>query len=667
MKFIRYGKLIMSSISVLAVLSAITALVLFSEDVNLQPKSLTAGGSDVVVNSDGPCPVKAAGVGNNFCSGGPILVVTSKSNPFTLYYTEILRAEGFNEFETSDISSISSELLASHEIVILGEMPLTGHQVAILSEWVKGGGRLIAMRPDKKLAGLLGLSDLSSTTRDGYLKVDTSSGPGAGIVKKTIQYHGTADFYDLNGASIIAFLCSDAVTKTFSPAVTLNRVGTRGGRAAAFVYDLARSVVYTRQGNPAWSGQERDGLPPVRSNDLFCGGASFDPQPSWLDPKKVAIPQADEQQRLLANLIIRMTFDKKPLPRFWYFPRGLAAVVVMTGDDHGKGGTGGRFDSYIAMSPPGCSVENWECIRSTSYVYPDTPLKSEQASAYNAAGFELALHVNTDCSGWTRSSLEEAFSGQLADWSGHFSGLPPPVTSRTHCIAWSDYATQPLVELAHGIRLDLNYYYWPPPWAGNRPGLFTGSGMPMRFADPRGNIIDVYQAATQMTDESGQAYPFTVDTLLDRAIGPEGYYGAFVANMHTDNAVSRGSDAIVRSAMKRGIPVVSARQMLKWLDGRNDSKFKSISWKHFALSFSVEEARGANGLVAMAPEMQGREVIDVIRNGNPTPYKFAKIKGIRYAVFNAVNGNYKVQYAPGPSTSGFSRFTPRPAHRVASR
>ena len=70
--------------------------------------------------------------------------------------------------------------------------------------------------------------------------------------------------------------------------------------------------------------------------------------------------------------------------------------------------------------------------------------------------------------------------------------------------------------------------------------MFTGSGMPMRFADLDGTMIDVYQAATQMTDESGQTYPFTIDTLLDRALGPEGYYGVFTANMHTDNATSAG-------------------------------------------------------------------------------------------------------------------------------
>ena len=93
------------------------------------------------------------------------------------------------------------------------------------------------------------------------------------------------------------------------------------------------------------------------------------------------------------------------------------------------------------------------------------------------------------------------------------------------------------MELENGIRLDTNYYYWPPTWVKDRPGMFTGSGMPMRFADLDGSMIDVYQAATQMTDESGQTYPFTIDTLLDRALGPEGYYGVFTANMHTDDPI----------------------------------------------------------------------------------------------------------------------------------
>ena len=69
--------------------------------------------------------------------------------------------------------------------------------------------------------------------------------------------------------------------------------------------------------------------------------------------------------------------------------------------------------------------------------------------------------------------------------------------------------------------------------------MFTGSGMPMRFADIDGTMIDVYQATTQMTDESGQTFPSTIDTLLDNALGAEGYYGVFTANMHTDTVGAR--------------------------------------------------------------------------------------------------------------------------------
>jgi hypothetical protein len=161
------------------------------------------------------------------------------------------------------------------------------------------------------------------------------------------------------------------------------------GRAAAFAYDLATSVVQTRQGNPAWAAQERDGFSPIRSDDKFYGNRAGDSQPDWIDLAKVAIPQADEQQRWLANLILTMNASRKPLPRFWYFPNGKKAVVIMTGDDHGNGGTAGRFDQFKAVSPVGCSVANWECVRGTSYMYTNTPISDAQAAQYNADGFEI--------------------------------------------------------------------------------------------------------------------------------------------------------------------------------------------------------------------------------------------------------------------------------------
>jgi hypothetical protein len=241
------------------------------------------------------------------------------------------------------------------------------------------------MRPDKQLAGLLGLTDANATLGEAYMRVDATAPPGTGITSVTMQYHGTADRYTLSGATAVATLYSNATTATANPAVTLRAVGSNGGHAAAFTYDLARSVVYTRQGNPAWAGQERDGVAGIRPDDLFYGARAGDVQPDWVDTSKIAIPQADEQQRLLVNLITLMERDRLPLPRFWYLPRGEQAVVVMSGDDHSPtqapGGTASHFDRFKQLSPAGCSVANWECIRGTSYVYPNSVLTTGQTAS----------------------------------------------------------------------------------------------------------------------------------------------------------------------------------------------------------------------------------------------------------------------------------------------
>ena len=253
-------------------------------------------------------------------------------------------------------------------------MSLTQAQADMLSAWVTSGGNLIAMRPDKKLASLLGLIDAGSTLDNGYLLIDTSVSPGNGIVGQTMQFHGTADRYTLSGATGIATLYSNASTATLNPAVTLQSVGTLGGQAAAFTYDLAKSISYTRQGNPAWATQDRDitipnMVPLIRSDDKFYGDGPGDPQPDWIDFTKISIPQGDEQQRLLVNLILEMNRDKKPLPRFWYFPSGFKAAVIMTGDDHANNGTEGRFNSFITASPGGCiCAELGMCARYFLYV-----------------------------------------------------------------------------------------------------------------------------------------------------------------------------------------------------------------------------------------------------------------------------------------------------------
>jgi hypothetical protein len=582
--------------------------------------------------------------------GGPILVVTDPGDPFGRYYAEILAAEGLNAFDVRDVGQVSQATLEASSVVVLAARAPSAAQVEMLSSWVVGGGNLVAMRPTAALAGLLGLGSDTGDLDNGYIQADTGSGPGAGITAQAMQFHDRADRWTLAGATRQAELLATAATPTGHPAVTLRSVGSAGGQAAAFTYDLARSVVQTRQGNPAWAGQKRDGQPgPIRSDDLFF--------PDWVDLGRVALPQADEQQRLLANLITQMSIDRLPIPRLWYFPRGEQALVVLTGDDHTANGTVEHFSRFLGLSPAGCSVADWGCVRSTAYIYDNSNMSDATIAAYRTQGFEVTPHLTTNCENYTAASLQLAWEQQLASFGARWPSLGSPRTNRTHCVAWSDWSSQPKVERTFGVRLDTNYYYWPPQWVQDRPGMFTGSGIPMRFADLDGSPIDVYQAATQLTDEAGITIPSHITSLLDGALGPNGYYGAFTVNMHTDQIFSPDNAAtVVAAAQARGVPVISAAQLLDWLDGRNNSSFGGLGYDGSHLRFSLNQAPGARGLEAMVPAATpGGRLASLTRDGAPVTTSSRTVKGIEYRVFAAAPGAYVATYPPAPAGAAGAR------------
>ncbi len=349
-----------------------------------------------------------------------------------------------------------------------------------------------------------------------------------------------------------------------------------------------------------------------------------------------------------------MERDKLPLPRFWYLPRGEKAAVVMSGDDHSPtqapGGTASHFDRYQALSPPGCVVANWDCVRSTSFLYPSATLTNAQAASYTADGFELGVHpliASCPTTAMTDAELGTFYDTQLAQFQAKYTSVAPQVSSRSHCVYWPDWVSNAKVELARGIRIDGNYYHYPGPWIGAKPGFMNGGGFPMRFADLDGTPIDVYQQNTNLTDESTTNYQTSIDSLLDNAVGRPGYYGVFGANMHTDNdAPHPGAEAIVAAAQARSVPVISYKQLLTWVDGRNASTIRGLYWSAGTLTFVTTVGAGANGLQTMLPVQGPAGTLTAItRAGNAVPYTVQTIKGVQYALFTAATATYVATYA----------------------
>ena len=144
----------------------------------------------------------------------------------------------------------------------------------MFTNWVTAGGNLIAMRPDKKLAGLLGLDRRRARSPKATCRSirPPRRAPGSSARRCSTTAPPIATRSTARRASRRCIRTPPPRPAT--PPSRCERVGTSGGQAAAFTYDLAKSVVYTRQGNPAWAGQERDGTAPIRSDDLFFGGGT---------------------------------------------------------------------------------------------------------------------------------------------------------------------------------------------------------------------------------------------------------------------------------------------------------------------------------------------------------------------------------------------------------
>jgi hypothetical protein len=267
----------------------------------------------------------------------------------------------------------------------------------------------------------------------------------------------------------------------------------------------------------------------------------------------------------------------------------------------------------------------------------------------------------------THEQLAQHFDDQLGRFAADYPSVPAPTSNRTHCVQWIDFASEADIEAARGIRLDANYYYYPGDWIRDRPGLFTGSGLPMRLARADGTVIDTYQIATQFTDDSRQSIPRNVDVVLDNAVGPRGFYGTFMCNVHHELDSDHVALDILASAKAHGAPVISAQQLLTWVDGRNASTVRDLAWDGSTLTFVVGAAEGARGLVTMIPLVAGGDSLRSMKHdGEPIHFVAETVKGIAYARFESPSGRYEAVYlarAVGTSVPGMlelSSVTPNP-------
>lgn len=551
----------------------------------------------------------------------PILLVVSRdsANPFGIYFTEIMRAEGVNCFHTTDLSALEPDPLSKYDVVILAETPLNPAQADMFSAYVSRGGRLVSMRPVDGLESVFGVARAEGVFLEGYIKTDPARPAAAGIDPSSLQIHGESHLYTLAGAQAVAWLYADRDTATENPAITVNAFGE--GQAVAFAFDLAKSIALMRQGNPKLIDQDNDGLPGVRTVDKFAG---------WIDLDRIHIPQADEEQRLFVNILAQLS--QKPLPRLWYFPEDKKSVLIATGDSHMNPANfiedvltrvearGGHFSVYY--SPQIVSNIGRAERVARFWLTDNVPLVSDalgrefgsptplMVDEWRARGHEIALHPYVD------TELE---GGWLEYWK-EFTGrgyAPVTQTVRTHRVLWSGWTESARWQASLGIRMNFDYYHVGPSLQKKNGewvhGHLTGSGRPMKFIDDQGRILDIYQQLTQVADEHyipmdvpnwGGWPQFTaqeaVDVskyLLDRSV-KDGDYCAICGQFHIDPFQLGGDPAekggiflegSLDHARQLGVPIISGEEWLAFTDLRHESNFSELVWDSTAstLTFNL--------------------------------------------------------------------------------
>lgn len=612
-------------------------------------------------------------------TGVPIVLLTNaaSTNPFGPYLSEVLRAEGLTSFDVADVRAIAEADLNRHSLAILVEGPIDAIAAARLDRYVRAGGSLIAMRPDRRLAPMLGLEAAPGILQGGYLRLERQTGASWGARDEPLRFHGEADTYTLAGARPIAWLYRDADLATGHPAVTMRKLGS--GVAAMWAFDLARDVAYTRQGDARCCDEERDGLGDLAAVDMFVHG--------WVDAERIHIPQADELQRLLVGMMAGALEGEHPLPRLWYFPSDVDGLLIATGDSHGNPvpwiehaldvveRRGGRMTVYYSPpapipprdTPRGIARELRRLASTIPLVGPIVanpflPPRADQIAAWRERGHEFAIHP------YVEEGVDRGYRAMRAAFESMGAGSASK-TVRTHRVLWSGWVETARIQAEHGIGLNVDYYHLSPALRDQTGrwvyGHFTGSALPMKQVDEQGIILDVYQQLTQLADEhllkvyewgpnlSAEEALEVSRTLIDESLANG--YGPSVAQFHVDgfnpNVVFH-SDAVrwmegtVDHAKSRGVPIWSAEQWLEFVQQRRATSVTSLKWdaEHRLLRLSVEAGgSSATPIGLMLPSKYLRMRLDEVRiDGAAAAGRDKTIGGLDYRIVSVEPGRHDV-------------------------
>ncbi|MBI3985749.1 MAG: hypothetical protein HY343_02425 [Lentisphaerae bacterium] len=506
----------------------------------------------------------------------PILVLLHGKAPnrFASYLTEILDAIGVLTRDELDLAAadLTPASLEGRALAILGNVPVTRRQESLLRRFVERGGVLIAMRPPFSMASLFGVVPTPSVVKggsEGYVTFRSGHPLVRNLPVPSLQFHGTADLYELRGAESLAWLGAQLGVKTSYPAVALHRQGR--GRAVLFAFDLAACTVLFHQGYRFQSS--------VGSNPDPNGDGAFKPDDLFYksrDERLKMAPQADLYADWLAALIRELLGPKLPVPRLWHFPNAAPAVAFLDGDSDGM--------TPAAMEKIFRAVERGGG-KYTLYVMRNDfkTLAPARRRALCARGHDIGIHPYAGRKP-SLAAMDRVLTEDMASFRKRYRYQP--VAERGHSVVWVGWTEHAKFLLKQGLRLDTSFFMG----AMYQYGYISGTGRPFRFMDEQGRIIDVYEQPS-LTIEDG--------LLTDKCLMPamdvpgairlsrrfiddaaDAYHTVYHPCFHPGYIVMPHPNstpwikAVVAHARRRKLPFVNAREWVAFNDARRSVRMR---------------------------------------------------------------------------------------------
>jgi len=586
---------------------------------------------------------------SNDAGVAPILVIvrSDDANRFHSYIAEILLSEGYPWFRRLDLAQepLRPDALRSSEIVLVSSVRLGEEEEALLLQYARNGGRLLLLRPPLGMARELGLRPFNHIVyrgetilrgmADRWLRLNVDHPLAEGMTDVDLQFHGRADLLEWTGPAdaVVAWLAPFHGQLSSQAAIVATPFGL--GRVALFTFDLATSTVFFHQGrreqasNGPLADADADAM--FKPNDLFV---------NYLDTRLKQIPQADLQQDLLVRLIGWLLATRPPLPRLWHFPDAAPAVAFFNGD----GDNLTRADMQTVID----TADRFQAPF-TTYLMLDNYPQVEPAweAELRARGHGFGQHA------WAgpapsldemRSKLREEFAAFRARY-GHSAH-----SYRGHNVIWTGWTEMAKYLHENGVRLDVNFL------GGrfHRDGYVTGSGLPVKFMDEEGSVVDVYEQCTLTTDDGMLTdKTYLPAYAIEEAIGVSRRYLEDAAQryhtvyhpyfhprstnpdrLHTHPWLA----AMLWYARKMGIPCVQDEAWLNFNDARR--LVQLADWHDDAatglLHFTLHAPQALQGLTVLLPwERHGHCLTGAWIDGQAVPDCRHKLEGRDQAALRA--------------------------------